>query len=248
MCVGLDPVLEKMPFKFRDREDAFYEFCIEIVEATKDSASAYKPNTAFFEALGHHGWEQLENLIRDIPKNKLVIADAKRGDIGSTAKAYAKAIFSRLEADAVTVNPYLGSDAILPFVEDADHGIFILAVTSNPGGSDLQQLEVNGEPLYKYVVRLASRMNENQNVGLVVGATKPDIWQEILPEASSMPLLIPGIGAQGGDIDALRTAMEAYDGCALVNASRSIIYASSDDDYCEAAKREAAALVQILNS
>ncbi len=236
LCVGLDPVIEKMPNKFHTAHKPLLEFNLDIIEATLDFAVAYKPNLAFYEVYGAEGWIQLEETIKAIPKNKLIIADGKRGDIGNTAKSYAQALFKRLEADAATVNPYLGYDSLEPFIEDAEKGIFILAVTSNPGGADIQNLESNGKPIFLYVIDLAIRLNQNRNVGLVVGATKPEALSTVLHKASDLPLLIPGIGEQGGEIRILKSILKGYNTPVLVNVSRSVIYASRSTDYKEATK------------
>lgn len=247
LCIGLDPVIEKLPDILKDEKKSILKFNNEIINATKDYAAAYKPNLAFYEACGVSGWEQLEETIGLIPQDKLIIADAKRGDIGNTAKAYAAAIFDSLRADAVTVNPYLGSDSIIPFIDRDDKGIFLLAVTSNRSGKEIQQLVAEGESIYMHVIRMASRLNSRQNIGLVVGATHPEELETILPSALDMPLLIPGVGAQGGDIETLRNALTGHTGVKLVNSSRGIIYASGESDFAEAAANEAEKLSELLN-
>jgi len=239
LCVGLDPVLEKIPAAVRIGDQPVFNFNRIIIESTAEFASAYKPNLAFFEALGVEGWLQLEATIRCIPRSKVIIADAKRGDIGSTSQAYAVAMFDRLQVDAVTVNPYLGADALEPFLTREDKGAFVLTLTSNPGGADLQALVCNGLPVSHHVVRMVKRLNLKHNAGLVVGATKPELWRPLLAEAESLPLLVPGIGAQGGDLAALKKALAGYGAPALVNSSRSIIYASNGVDFGEAAHRAA---------
>jgi len=242
LCIGLDPVLDRLPKKVRNSREPLYAFNREIIEHTYDIAAAYKLNLAFYEALGCDGWRQLEMTISDISDECLVIADGKRGDIGSTAKAYAASLFDTLKVDAATVNPYLGSDALEPFLDRTDHGAFILAVTSNPGSRDLQELVCDGEQLFHYVVRMACRLNKSGNVGLVVGATKPELWRDVMDIAVDLPLLVPGIGAQGGDLAALKSALQDYSAPVLVNASRSIIYASSGDDFGRAAREAAQSL------
>ena len=231
LCVGLDPVPGQMPEQFQGDPSPLLSFCREIINATTDAAAAYKPNLAFFEAFGADGWRQLQQTIQAIPTDKIIIADAKRGDIGSTARWYATAIYDRLKADAITVNPYLGSDALEPFLGDPARGAYVLAVTSNPGGRDIQELIAEGSPVYLHVVRLARRLNLNHNVGLVMGATRPELWDELLKEAVDLPLLVPGIGAQGGDLAALKAAVKRYPAPVLVNVSRSIIYASRNADF-----------------
>jgi orotidine-5'-phosphate decarboxylase len=244
LCIGLDPVWEKLPEHIRKSEQPLLEFCSEIIDKTKDIAVSYKPNLAFFEAFGSKGWDQLKKIVSLIPDNCIVIADGKRGDIGSTAVAYAASIYQNLACDAATVNPYLGGDSIEPFLQNPAKGAFILTLTTNPGGSDLQGLICEGEPLYIHVVRLARKLNKSGNAGLVVGATKTKLWQKILETAVDMPLLIPGIGAQGGDIDELKSELSGYSSTAFVNASRSIIYASSKRDFGDRARIEASKLFE----
>lgn len=248
LCVGLDPVFEKLPEKFRADNEPLYAFNLEIIEATLDYASAYKPNLAFYEAHGADGWRQLEKTIKAIPDDKVVIGDAKRGDIGNTARAYAKSLFTKLGCDAATVSPYLGSDSLEPFTQDERKGAYVLAITSNPGGKELQELLVDGKAVYRYVIQMAQRLSNSGNVGLVIGATKPDLWQELLEVISDMPLLIPGVGTQGGDLGALKTALKDYKAPVLVNASRSIIYASTGADFKSAARDAASSLKADLTS
>lgn len=239
LCVGLDPVVEKMPTRFKSAKSPLLEFNLDIIEATADFAAAYKPNMAFYEVFGAEGWRQLAETIKAVPAGKIIIADGKRGDIGNTAKAYAAALFDGLGADAATVNPYLGRDALEPFVADADRGVFILAVTSNPGGADIQNLQANNKPVFLHIVDLARQLNKNRNVGLVVGATKPEDMLRVLDAAVDLPLLIPGVGEQGGEVQALKSALQGYRASALVNAARSIIYASCGEDYKLAARQAA---------
>lgn len=239
LCVGLDPVLSKMPDRFQSAKNPLLEFNLSIIEATAQFASAYKPNIAFYEAHGAAGWIQLKNTIEAIPKDKVIIVDAKRGDIGNTAKAYAIAVFDELCADMVTVSPYLGKDSLSPFIHNNERGIFVLALTSNPGSADIQELASSGEKIYSHVVTMAMSLNQNKNVGLVVGATKPEILPEILDKAEGLPLLIPGIGAQGGSVATLKAAMSGFSNPGFVNVSRQIIYASHSGNY-ENAVRESA--------
>jgi len=231
LCVGLDPVIAKMPEKYQTALSPLLEFNLSIIEASAPYVCAYKPNIAFYEAHGSKGWDQLKKTIEAIPDDKLVIVDAKRGDIGNTAQAYAIAMFNELKADMVTVSPYLGKDSLIPFLNENDKGIFVLALTSNPGSADIQELTVAGSHVYSHVVKMAVSLNHNQNVGLVVGATKPEILQEILEISDGLPLLIPGIGAQGGSVYALKSALEGYSNPAFVNVSRKIIFASQSDSH-----------------
>lgn len=246
LCVGLDPVPEKMPDLFQGRKQGVAEFVEAIVRATAPYAAAYKPNLAFFEALGREGDEALERAIatvREAAPHAVLIGDAKRGDIGSTAQRYAVALFDRWGFDAATVNPYLGADSVVPFVERPDKGVYILALTSNPSAVQVQH--VGGDrPLFLRVAELAqTEWNGNRNVGLVVGATKPEQMADVRTAAPNLPWLIPGIGAQGGDLPAaVRFGMGPLGLPSLINASRSIIYASKGDDFAEAAAREAGVL------
>ncbi|MFQ5342324.1 MAG: orotidine-5'-phosphate decarboxylase [Anaerolineae bacterium] len=229
LCVGLDPRLEWIP----DRD--VLGFNRRMVDATSDLACVYKPNVAFYEALGVEGLMALKATIDYIHARGLpVILDAKRGDIGSTARAYAQAAFDVWEVDAITVNPYLGGDALEPFIARQDRGVFVLCHTSNPGARDLQDLEVAGLPLYHHVAQLAGRWNQHGNIGLVIGATYPQEIAAIRAGAPDTWFLVPGVGAQGGDLEAAVSAGLNTAGHGLViNAARSIIYA---DDPREAAR------------
>jgi orotidine-5'-phosphate decarboxylase len=222
-----------------------------IVEATADLACAFKPNIAFFEARGPAGVATLQRLIAEMPRGVPVIVDAKRGVHGSTAVAYAEAIFERLGADAVTLNPYLGGDALQPFLDYADRGCFILCKTSNPGSGDVQDLLLaSGEPLYLAVARQTQQVwNTNHNVGLVVGATYPGVLAQVRAASPDLPILVPGVGAQGGELAAAaRAAVGANNAGALINASRSILYASGGADFAEAARHEALRLRDAINA
>ncbi|MBK9941351.1 MAG: orotidine-5'-phosphate decarboxylase [Kouleothrix sp.] len=249
LCVGLDPDPQRMPAGLG--AEPTYAFCMAIVEATADLACAFKPNMAFFEALGPSGPATLQRLIAGMPRTVPVLVDAKRGDIGSTAAAYAQAIFGWLGADAVTLSPYLGGDALAPFLGYADKGCFVLCKTSNPGSADLQDLELaSGEPLYMAVARKAQHeWNANRNVGLVVGATYPQVLARVRAAAPDLPLLVPGVGAQGGELAAaVRAALDRQGGGMLINASRSIMYAGSGPDFAEAARAEALRLRDAINA
>ena len=248
LCVGLDPDPQRMPDKV-----GIFEFNKAIIDATSDLVCAYKPQLAFYEALGDEGMDALKRTIKHIPDHIPVIADAKRGDIGSTAKAYAKAIFSVLGFDATTVNPYLGFDSVEPFIEYQDKGIFVLCRTSNPGAADFQSLLCRFgkgyRPLFEIVAVKASQWNTNGNVGLVVGATYPDELKVIRQSHPDMTFLIPGIGAQGGDLSlAVRYGVNAQGTGIIINSSRQIIYASSGKDFDAAARRAASTLRDDINS
>jgi uridine monophosphate synthetase len=222
LCVGLDPDPTRLPPSLRDDESPIFSFNRAIIDATQDLVCAYKPNIAFYEAEGLAGLDALRRTIEYVPAGIPVILDAKRGDIGSTARAYARAAFEVWGADAITVNPYLGHDALLPFTEYEDKGLFLLCHTSNPGARDFQTLTCNGRALYEVVAARALEWG----LALVVGATYPDVLREIRETAPEAWILVPGIGAQGGDLEAALQAGLNHEGHGLIiNASRSIIYA-----------------------
>jgi orotidine-5'-phosphate decarboxylase len=228
VCVGLDPDPAKIPGDLGDAASRLHAFGRRVVDATYDLAAAYKPQIAFYSALGAE--DQLSQTIRYIRErapNALVILDAKRGDIGNTAEAYAREAFDRYEADAVTVNPYMGEDSVRPFLARQDRGALILCRTSNPGGGDFQSLLLDGLPLYRHVARRAAgAWNESGNVMLVVGATVPEEMAELRAAHPNLTFLVPGIGAQGGDLKAVLAAgLDARGTGLLISASRSIIYA-----------------------
>ncbi|PYE13613.1 orotidine-5'-phosphate decarboxylase [Paraburkholderia silvatlantica] len=238
LCVGLDPEPTKFPAALAGRSDAIFEFCREIVDATAAYACSFKPQIAYFAA--HRAEDQLEALIAHIHEKHPglpVILDAKRGDIGSTAEQYAREAFERFKADAVTVNPYMGFDSIEPWLAHKGKGVIVLCRTSNPGGSDLQFLETGGKPLYQVVADLAANQwNASGELGLVVGATFPKEIETVRGIVGDMPLLIPGIGAQGGDVEATVKAGRTANGTGmLINSSRAILYASKGEDYAQAA-------------
>ena len=242
LCVGLDPWLPSMPIK------DIAEFNKEIIQATKDLVCAYKPQFAFYEAEGIDGLKALEETLKAIPNNVPIILDVKRGDLGNTSNAYAKAAFEIWGADAVTVSPFMGLDSIQPFIDYLDKGIFILTRTSNPGGSDFQELLIQTSdseyrPLYLHIASKVNNWNTFNNLGLVVGATNPQELQQIRGECPSLPILIPGIGAQGGDLrSSIEFGIDSQGRRAIINASRSIIYASDGLDFAKAARREALTL------
>ncbi len=241
LCIGLDVDVDRIPSSVAGERDAdrAYEFCTQIVDGTKQIAAAYKPNVAFFESLGPAGLSALARVVSYIhahAPSAIVIADAKRGDIGSTNVAYVSAIFGSLNADAATVSPYVGREGLQPFLDQADRGIFVLCRTSNPGSAEFQDLIVDDMPLYRYVARnIARDWNTNQNCGLVVGATYPAELQDIREVAPTLPILIPGVGAQGGDLQASVRAASVAGAPFLLNVSRAVIYAATDRDYVAAA-------------
>ena len=246
LCVGLDPDPAKFPAHLQGRNDAIFEFCAAIVDATADLVCCFKPQIAYFAA--RRAEDQLEALIAHIHGKHPgvpVILDAKRGDIGSTAEQYAVEAFERFQADAITVNPYMGRDSVEPYLAYPDKGVILLCRTSNPGGSDLQFLTVDGsgapERLYERVARLvAEDWNTTGQCALVVGATFPEEIARVRQITGDLPLLVPGIGAQGGDIEATVKAGRTAGGTGLmINSSRAILYASKDENYAQAARRAA---------
>ncbi len=227
VCVGLDPHPADLP---EPTARAAKAFCLRLIETTADLALAFKPNAAFFEALGPAGWAALAEVIAAVPNSVPVILDAKRGDIASTAEAYAASAFERLNAGAITLSPYLGRDSLEPFLRDPARGVFLLCKTSNPGAADLQDLSLasDGQPLYAAVARLAQNWNANHNVGLVVGATQPESLRRARQAAPDLWFLAPGVGAQGGDLaDALQNGLRADGLGLLLNVSRSVAHAAN---------------------
>ncbi len=244
LCVGLDPDVAKFPAELKGQPDAIFEFCKAIIDATAGFACAFKPQIAYFAAIGAEDQLQaicdyLNTNYPDIP----LVLDAKRGDIGATAEQYAREAFERYRADAVTVNPYMGFDSVEPYLQWQDRGVIVLCRTSNPGGSDLQFLQVDDKPLYQHVARLvAEKWNRNGQCGLVVGATFPQEIAQVRAIVGDMPLLVPGIGAQGGDIEATVNAGQTADGAGMmINSSRAILYAKREggEPFAQAAARVA---------
>lgn len=242
LCVGLDPDPAKFPAHLKGRDDAIFEFCKTIVDTTADLVCSFKPQIAYFAA--HRAEEQLEALITHIhtkhPKIP-VILDAKRGDIGSTAEQYALEAFERFKADAVTVSPYMGRDSVTPYLAYPEKGVILLCRTSNPGGSDLQFLDVGGEKLFERIARLvATEWDTTGQCALVIGATFPAEIARVRSLVGDMPLLVPGIGAQGGDIESTVKAGKTAAGTGLmISSSRAILYAGKDEHYGEAARKVA---------
>ncbi|MBC7450654.1 MAG: orotidine-5'-phosphate decarboxylase [Cytophagales bacterium] len=241
LCVGLDTDITKIPHHLRTAKDPVFEFNKYIIDATIDYAVAYKPNLAFYECLGKAGWETLEKTLEWIPKDVFTIADAKRGDIGNTATMYAKAFFEQLSFDSVTVAPYMGEDSITPFLQFEDKWAIVLALTSNTGSKDFEQLTMAGSntPLYQEVLKKCSIWGTPENLMFVVGATKASYIKEIRKIAPDHFLLVPGVGAQGGNLQEVSQFGLNKDCGLLVNASRSILYASSDESFAQTAKAEA---------
>ena len=240
LCVGLDVVVDRLPDGVPRNTDGAWQFVAAVVEATSDLVCAYKPNFGFFEAMGVDGWRILHDLRQLVPEDVLLIADAKRGDIDSSAEAYAQAILDRMGFDAITVNPYGGEDCVMPFLERSDRGVFVWDRSSNAGAREFQDLMVENEPLYLAVARRVVAWNRHGNCGLVVGATYPQELADVRSRAPMLPILIPGVGAQAGDLEtAVRAGRSGSGGLALINASRSVIYAGAAANY-RVAVREAA--------
>ena len=251
LCVGLDPDPARLPAHLLARQalpDAVLTFNAAIIEATAASACAFKLNFAFFEALGADGWRILEATLREIPATALTIADAKRGDIGNSARFYAKSVFEDLGFDAVTVSPYMGRDSVEPFLAYENTITFVLGRTSNPGAADFQVQPMGERPLFLHVAEQVAAWGAAApgTAGLVVGATDTDAMAQIRQACPDLPLLIPGVGAQGGDAEAVRRT--AQGGPIFVNSSRQILYASGETDFAEAAAREATRLRTALTS
>ncbi|MBN2414397.1 orotidine-5'-phosphate decarboxylase [bacterium] len=247
ICVGLDVRPDRIPERIMAMPDPIFAFNKRIIDATADLVLAYKPNLAYYEALGTEGWDLLKRTVDYIPDGVITIGDAKRGDIGTTAEHYARALFD-LGFDMVTVNPYLGIDSVRPFIEDETRGVFVLCLTSNKSSRDFQYLSADGRPLYLHVAETVSRWNERGNCGLVAGATHPGELTAIREAAPDLPFLIPGIGAQGGDLEAaVREGTDTRGEAAVINSSRGIIYASSGDDFADAARRETEKLREAVN-
>ena len=243
LCVGLDPDLSKLPVQFQTQPDGIFQFCRAIIDAAADLACAFKPQIAYFSALrAEPQLEQICAYLRDNYPHLPIILDAKRGDIGATAEQYAREAFERYGADAVTVNPYMGFDSVEPYLKWQDKGCIVLCRTSNPGGSDLQFLQVNGRPLYQHVADLvANQWNRNGQCSLVVGATFPGEIAAVRGIVGDMPLLVPGIGAQGGDVAATVAAGKTANGGMMINSSRAILFAKAlEGESFEAAARRVA--------
>ncbi|MFO1273065.1 MAG: orotidine-5'-phosphate decarboxylase [Rubrivivax sp.] len=244
LCVGLDPEPSRFPGAWKNDPGRIHDFCAAIVDATKDLVCAYKPQIAYFHA--QRAEDQLERLMAHIRRTAPgvpVILDAKRGDIGSTAEQYAREAFERYQADAVTLSPFMGFDSVEPYLRYDGRGAILLCRTSNPGGADLQGLTLaNGDKVFEHIARLAAgAWNRGGQIGLVVGATFPAEIARVRELAPTLPLLVPGVGAQGGDADATVRAGWRPDGPIIVNSSRAILYAGGGDDFASAARRAAEA-------
>ncbi len=258
VCVGLDPVYDRLPAKVRQDvspEDAFFAFNREIINATHDLVCAYKPNSAFYEALDDAGTRALMKTVEYIKQTYPripVILDAKRADIGNTNRGYVESAFDNICADAITVHPYLGKEALTPFLARRDKGIIVLVKTSNAGSNEFQSLLIGNkqEPLYQVVARnIAQTWNTHGNCAIVVGATYPSELKQVRTIVGDIPILIPGIGAQGGDIEAtVRAGKDSRGWGMIINSSRDIIYASKDENFAQAARDATQKLRDAINS
>jgi orotidine-5'-phosphate decarboxylase len=275
LCIGLDPDPAQIPKEFGEGAKGVGRFCRAVIDATCDLVCAYKPNAAFFEALGSAGWDILIEAVKTIPDHIPVILDCKRGDIGNTAQMYAKSAYEIIGADAVTLNPYLGIDSIEPFLKYQDKGAFILCLTSNPSAAEIQKkiilldeppsgenlspqskaktfaefFRISTSELYLYIARLILEWNKNDNIGLVVGATSPDELLSVRKAVGDeIPILIPGVGTQGGDLEkSVDYGSNSNGKLAVVNISRSIIYADGGEDFKNAVRRSAKSFRDRIN-
>jgi orotidine-5'-phosphate decarboxylase len=236
LCVGLDAVVEKLPENIRKNPEPLFQFNKAIIDATLPYAVAFKVNTAFYEAYGLEGWRALEKTFAYLPADVIKIADAKRGDIANTAQMYARALFESLGADAITANPLMGTDSVMPFFQDPQKGVFFLCLTSNQGSQDFQHFSDGQLKLYQRIAKKVNDWNSHANCGLVVGATHAKELQELRALTPELPFLVPGIGAQGGDLEnSVRFGVTSRGAGAIFNSSRSIIFASTDRNFSRAA-------------
>ncbi len=246
LCIGLDPERDKLPPHLLKEKDPVFEFNKQIIDATHDICVAYKPNTAFYECDGIAGWHSLEKTKAHIPADIFSIADAKRGDIGNTSKMYAKAFFETLHFDALTIAPYMGSDSVKPFLNYEDKWAIVLGLTSNEGSSDFQKMTFQNNALYEEVITKVSSWGTTDNIMFVVGATRAEDFSHIRTLIPNHFLLVPGIGAQGGDLDAVSTHGLIKDAGLLVNSSRGIIYAGKGIDFAKEARKEALKINEVM--
>lgn len=253
VCIGLDSDVTKLPDKFQHHENAQSEFNKAIIDATHDLVCCYKPNSAFYESRGAKGINELKltcDYIRGIYPDIPIILDAKRADIGNTNKGYVQFAYEYLGVDAITLNPYLGQEAIKPFIDMSDKGAIILCKTSNEGSKEFQDLNVDGKKLYQIVAeKVAKEWNVSDNCSLVVGATYPEELKEVRTIVGDMTLLVPGIGSQGGDVEkTIRAGLNSKKAGLIINSSRSIIFASTGDDFAEKAREETEKLRNQINT
>jgi orotidine-5'-phosphate decarboxylase len=246
LCIGLDTSIEKLPHGVTKDIYGLVDFNLSIIDATKEYTAAYKMNFAFYEQYGIEGLEALKKTFESVPDGIFTIADAKRGDIGNTSKAYAKMCFDYFHADSITVNPYMGADSVIPFLEYSEKFVFLLGLTSNPGSFDFQRLETDKSKVYEKVFEVSSQWATAENLGYVVGATHPEELQALRKKYQDRVFLIPGVGTQGGDAESVLEANQP--GPALVNASRAVLYASNGEDYAEKAHNVAKGYFEILKT
>jgi len=246
LCVGLDTDPARIPTALQSEADPVFAFNKAIIEATLPYAVAYKPNLAFYEALGSKGWESLQKTMEFIDGRAYTIADAKRGDIGNTANMYAKAFFEDLNFDSVTLSPYMGADTVQPFLHYPGKAVILLALTSNPGSADFQLLPSEGRPLYQQVLEKSQNWGNADQMMYVVGATQAEKMQHIRQIVPHHFLLVPGIGAQGGSLEAVCEHGMNQNGGLLINSSRAILYASDSADFADVAAQKAAAYQQTM--
>jgi orotidine-5'-phosphate decarboxylase len=248
LCIGLDADVERIPQFLLKEKDPVLAFNRAIIEATRDLVCAYKPNAAFYEALGKEGWRTLARTRQMVPDGIPVIVDAKRGDIGNTARLYAQAFFEELEFDAITVNPYMGFDAVAPFLKYPGRCALVLCLTSNPSAGQIEKLSAGGEAVFVHVARRVVEWSHQGLCGLVVGATRATDLQQIRRIAPQLPILIPGVGAQGGDlVQAVTNGVDAAGELAIISVARSVLYASGGRDFAERARQEAMAFREAIN-
>jgi orotidine-5'-phosphate decarboxylase len=248
LCIGLDSDIRQIPKSLLRYADPITEFNRRIIEATKDLVCAYKLNLAFYEVLGERGWHIVHETLARIPKTIITIGDGKRGDIGNSVERYARLIFEDYKFDAATVNPYMGEDSVMPFLKRKEQCAFILTVTSNKGAKDFQFLKVNGRPLYEKVLQKIHQWNTKKNCGVVAGTTHPGVLKRLRELAPTLPFLLPGIGAQQGDLElAVRHGCDTHGGLAIISSSRSILYASHDENFPDAARAAALTLRDTIN-
>ncbi|TAK60250.1 MAG: orotidine-5'-phosphate decarboxylase [Bacteroidetes bacterium] len=249
LCIGLDTDVMKVPEFLYKYEDPQYEFNRLIIDATKDLVCAYKLNIAFYESVGEHSWYTIHHTLARIPEEIVTIGDGKRGDIGSSAEKQAHSLCYDWEFAGTTVNPYMGKDAVEPFMKRKDQCAFVLAITSNKGAKDFQYLKAKGKPLYEHVVLQAKKWNTKKNVGLVVGATKPEDLKRVRKIVPTMPILIPGIGAQKGNLEAtVRYGCDKNGELAIINVGRGVIYAGSGDEFADKARASALKYREQINN
>ena len=256
LCVGLDPNIDRIPAPLKSTcdnpEELVLNFLKQVIDATKSHCAAYKPNLGFFEALGENGLRVFRQVLDHIPKDHIVIADAKRGDISSTAEHYARAYFENFGVDALTINPLMGFESLEPFLQYPSRAVYTLVLTSNPGAGDFLMKSFGSEKtMAAYIAASLEKLQQEADtrLGMVVGATRSDVLSPVLERHSKAPLLIPGVGSQGGSIDELQEAIARHDGISLVNSSRSILYAGEDrSDWLRAVENQAAELKNKLSA